>query len=269
MAMKDQIQSFLRRFPCGQEGHKWVICFCVWNLQVVGSFPYTWPGPPHQPQFCPLLCAWSVFLKIYCWLGVYACFLVVGVSLSDWKDNDLNGIIYNVSVMVYVCAYSQPHLVMLAKSRTLANILSRFPPFEEPLSRRSRVSTLILLQVIFLDILVPAFALSLPSVSSLAYRLLLMFFAILSGHACFCVYILFKALSVALSAYLFDAVEEALSPSLSGRGVTASLSLPPLFLLEQKIRKVSDKRHRRLMSDKLPRNNMDLHTSLGIFQYYF
>lgn len=241
MKCQCQIPSLLRRLSWGQQGCKWVICFCVWSLQLVGSFPYTWPGPPHQPRFSLWLCAWCVFMKIYCLFGVYVLFQVGGISLSDWTGSDLHGIIYKVSLMVYLCAYSQPHLVLLAKSRKLANILSRFAPFDEPVSQRRGVSPLILLQVLLLDFLIPAVALTFPSVPLLGHRLVMVLFAVLGGHSCFSAYLLFKALSVALSAYLVDAVEETLSPTLSEEGASASLALPSLLLLEKRIRKVSHK----------------------------
>ncbi|ROT69261.1 hypothetical protein C7M84_012577 [Penaeus vannamei] len=242
VGMKCQIPSLLRRLSWGQQGCKWVICFCVWSLQLVGSFPYTWPGPPYQPRFSLWLCAWCVFMKIYCLFGVYVLFQVGGISLSDWTGSDLHGIIYKVSLMVYLCAYSQPHLVLLAKSRKLASILSRFAPFEEPVSQRRGVSPLILLQVLLLDFLIPAVALTFPSVPLLGHRLVMVLFAVLGGHSCFSAYLLFKALSVALSAYLVDAVEETLSPTLSEEGVSASLALPSLLLLEKRIRKVDETR---------------------------
>lgn len=109
----------------GHEVNRRFLRGVVLVLQVVGLFPYRWPGLPHRPTFCVALCLWSLFTSMFLAVGVYLKFCVHHLAPPDVTSEDLDATVFSIRIICEHIGVYVSYLFMLARSRGLARVLER------------------------------------------------------------------------------------------------------------------------------------------------
>lgn len=240
MIAEEMIHPFpFRRFSLsGHQVTRWFLRASIYGLQVVGSFPYTWSGPPHPPHFNLGLCLWTIFIRGFMSVGLYLHVYtdkLISKYLTDYGAEEQFSIvfIYANSIVIYVTS-----LLTLMNSRKLAKLLSNL---REPVGRNNDLTGWSSLAS-FLPSLVQASVLIITYANyyannryqlSMTQRLVQIISASLATVGYISTTQLFKAVARTLSSHLVESTREALSP-------TSSEIEDPMLLLEKQVRKVSE-----------------------------
>lgn len=224
----------------------WLLRISITSFQAIGSFPYTWSGPPHRPQLSLGLCMWAVINKILQVFGIIVNILVNYIHPDDSDGIQVGDIIANIYMISSAVSLYLRYLAVLFRSPVLAECLDLIVNDPQIMSTMSLSCTSLLLTLLMHMVICIGWVIGyctyvLPFLSIFMFTVILVSTLMeIVGLLSFC--LLFETLSHILSTRLVDVVREGMV-SLSLWRPDLDLSsgsqvVSPMFSLERNIRQV-------------------------------
>lgn len=224
----------------------WLLRISVTTFQAIGSFPYTWSGPPRRPQLSVALCVWSVVIKILQIYGAITIILSYYIPTDDSDGIQIGDVIANIYMIFCYVSLNLAHLAVLFRSPVLATCLDLIVNDPQIMSTESLSCTgLLVTFLVHVGISIAwgiGYCVYTFSIFSAFSAAAMFASALVEAVGLLSCCLLFKGLFLILSTRLVDVAREGLaSQSLQGPGLVFGPGFqkgPPLVSLERGIRQV-------------------------------